>query len=173
MKHKLKYMALAAFCAVAAPASAFTTQEQQTLSLAREFMQCMDDYNAQHDARRIPVQERIDRQEAENRRRAEQIVRETLATQADEMRAELRANGFTVNEARRIVDNMLRSAETAILFELNRRIDRSDLPRYESPRMVCERSLGTDYFDLSDQISTLNRKYGYSSVSQAIGGYFP
>ena len=115
-----KYMALAAFCAAAAPASAFTAQEQQTLSLARDFMQCMDDYNTQHDARRIPVQERIDRQEAENRR-----------------------------------------------------IDRSDLPRYESPRMVCERSLGTDYFDLSDQISTLNRKYGYSSVSQAIGGYFP
>ncbi|MEC7028470.1 MAG: hypothetical protein VXW91_02260, partial [Pseudomonadota bacterium] len=82
MKHKLKYMALAAFCAAAAPASAFTTQEQQTLSLAREFMQCMDDYNAQHDARRIPVQDRIDRQEAENRRNAAQIVRETLATQA-------------------------------------------------------------------------------------------
>ena len=64
-----KYMALAAFCAAAAPASAFTAQEQQTLSLARDFMQCMDDYNTQHDARRIPVQERIDRQEAENRRK--------------------------------------------------------------------------------------------------------
>jgi hypothetical protein len=39
--------------------------------------------------------------------------------------------------------------------------------------MVCERSLGTDYFDLSDDIRTLQNKYGSYTITQQLGGYFP